>query len=196
MTKTRPGTGALAAVVIAGSAAAGAGVTAALAARHDGHDHRRHAYATVRCAEASLAQAVGVDAAGAVAVEAVLHDAAGKRRKRRPGRCRRIELTGDRVVVVGDLNDARLRARMERMDGRRAQLPARLRLNDATFRWRLDQAEASSAQAKARMEFALERMEHAMERLERQVTTAQRQAQGLASKAATMQAEIERDAGN
>lgn len=178
MTKTRPGTGALAAVVIAGSAAAGAGVTAALAARHDGHDHRRHAYATVRCAEASLAQAVGVDAAGAVAVEAVLHDAAGKRRKRRPGRCRRIELTGDRVVVVGDLNDARLR------------------LNDATFRWRLDQAEASSAQAKARMEFALERMEHAMERLERQVTTAQRQAQGLASKAATMQAEIERDAGN
>lgn len=176
--KTRPGTGALAAVVIAGSAAAGAGITAALAARHDGHDHRRHAFASVRCAEASLAQGVAVDAAGGVAVEAVLHDAAGKRRKRRPGRCRRIEITGDRVVVVGELNDARLR------------------LNDATFRWRLDQADASSAQAKARMEFALERMEHAMERLERQVTTAQQQAQGLASKAATLQAEIERGAGN
>lgn len=183
--KTRPGTGALAAVVIAGSAAAGAGITAALAARHDGHDHRRHAFASVRCAEASLAQGVAVDAAGGVAVEAVLHDAAGKRRKRRPGRCRRIEITGDRVVVVGELNDARLRLN-----------DARLRLNDATFRWRLDQADASSAQAKARMEFALERVEHAMERLERQVTTAQQQAQGLASKAATWQAEIERAAGN
>lgn len=205
--KTRPGTGALAAVVIAGSAAAGAGITAALTARHDGQHHRRHVH--VRCVEASPAEEVAMDAMDrALAVEALhQHDATGKRKKRRR-RCRRIEVTGDRTFVVreyasnadhaseptralrwhysvrsgdGPEADARrlqLRVHFERAEADTRRPRLRLR-SSAQVKERMEQANVRLDHAKVRMEQANVRLERAMERLEQEAETAQREAERL-----------------
>lgn len=198
--KTRPGTGALAVAVIAGSAAVGAGVTAALAARHGGHHHHhRHVHVSVRCVEASHggeadAAVVAVDLAGTVVVSGA--SSTDKRRKvRKRRRCRRDAGEGARFVVMethasgadhvlrrGDRSGHPTRPGHATRSDHAAEADAlRLRLNDARIRWRLDQADGSSGDAMERMKKAAERMEHAMERLEAQVTAAQQEAERLAS---------------
>lgn len=205
--RTRPGTGALAAAVIAGSAAVGAGVTAALAARHGGHHHHRHAHMSVRCAETphaveAGAAVVAVDPTGAVVVSATPMDKGTKVRKRR--RCRRAAGEGARFVVTGKHAsgaDHALRRGWTIRSGHAARSDhateadaLRLRLNATRVRWRLDHAKGSSEEATERMKQAVERMEHAMERLEAQVTAAQREAERLASESSAL--ELPPGAGN
>lgn len=149
MKRTR-GTGVLAAAVIAGSAATGAGITAALTSGHgehhlrDGHHgehgHPRHLHVSFRCADAPHAtgelevevEAVAPGATGVVVVrgvraDGIRSDETSKRKELRKRRgCRRTTVVGERFTIRFDGAEAFLEAKARRVRGRVEQEAERL----------------------------------------------------------------------